>query len=180
MHISNHKTERLFFALWPDSKIRQAINEQSQIVTQMTNGKVMPSENWHITLAFLGYVDKPTKNCMQKVAATVSDNRFSLSLDQLGYWHKSRILWFGANHIPEALENLIVHLNTNLQNCGYRPDTRPFHVHLTLMRKVSKLIKKTLPPITPIIWTVDDFCLVRSVTHSSGANYEVIARYLLN
>ena len=44
----------------------------------------MPYENWHITLAFFGHIDMPTKQCMQQVAAKVQGCRFSLSLDQLG------------------------------------------------------------------------------------------------
>ena len=76
---------------------------------------------------------------------------------------------------PEALMELVNSLNTDLQRCGYRHEKRPFRVHLTLMRKAFPV--KTLPPITPIIWTVEDFCLVRSTIQPNGANYEVIARW---
>ena len=173
--MSHHPTERLFFALWPNSTIRQAINEQSHPVIQEINGKIVPYENWHITLAFLGAVDQSAKECMQQVAETIQSHPFTLSLDQLGYWSNSRILWLGASQTPEALMELENSLNTNLQRCGYRPEKRPFRVHLTLMRKASPV--KTFPPITPIIWTVEDFCLVRSTIQPSGANYKVIARW---
>ncbi len=175
--MSNH-SERLFFALWPNSNVRLAINEQTQPIIQTINGKITPSENWHITLAFLGEIDKPAKACMQEVAAKVQGNRFTVSLEELGYWSKPRILWLGAKKIPDALADLVSHLTTDLQSCGYRPDTRPFRLHLTLMRKASQV--KTLPLITPIKWAVEDFCLVRSVTQSGGASYEVIGRWLLN
>ena len=99
----HHPTERLFFALCATSTIRQAINEQIQPVIQEMNGKIVPSENWHITLAFLGAVDQSTKECMQQVAATIQIHPFTLSLDQLGYWSNSRILWLGASQTPEAL-----------------------------------------------------------------------------
>ena len=176
--MSNNSIERLFFALWPDLNVRQAINQLSQPVMQGINGKIIPHENWHITLAFLGNVDMPTKQCMQQVAATVQGSRFSLSLDQLGYWPKPRILWIGTSQTPDALHNLVTNLTTVLQGCGYCPDTRPFQIHLTLMRKATRI--KTLLPITPVAWSVEDFCLVRSVTDSNGARYEVIARWALN
>jgi 2'-5' RNA ligase len=174
----SNSTERLFFALWPKDNTRQAINQVSQPITQGIKGKIMPSENWHITLAFLGHIDMPTKQCMQQAAATVQGYRFSLSLDQLGYWPKPRIFWIGANQTPDALRDLVNNLSTDLQDCGYCPETRPFQVHLTLMRKATRI--KTLPPITPVAWSVEDFCLVRSTTEPSGARYQVIARWALN
>ena len=171
-------TERLFFALWPDDDVRQAINQQSQPIIQNVNGKTTPLENWHITLAFLGDVDMPTKQCMQQVAGTVQGGHFSLSLDKLGYWPKPRILWLGASQTPDNLRDLVTNLNTNLSGCGYRPDTRPFQINLTLMRKANRI--ETLPSITPICWSVNDFCLVHSIFDSSGSRYEVVARWALN
>jgi len=173
--MDKHLTERLFFALWPDLNVRQAIKQQTQNVTQGINGKIMPEENWHITLAFLGQVDKPTKQCMQQVAATVQGERFNLSLDQLAYWPKPRILWLGASKTPDALENLVNNLTMGLEDCGYSPDPRPFKVHLTLMRKAARV--KSLPPVAPVAWSVEDFCLVRSTIDARGARYQVIARW---
>lgn len=174
--MSNNTTERLFLALWPNDNVRQAISQISQPITSGINSKIIPPENWHITLAFLGNIDMPTKQCMQQIAATMPDNRFSLFLDQLGYWPKPHILWLGASQTPDALLNLVTNITTDLPKCGYRPDTRPFQTHITLMRKVHV---KMLPPITPIRWSVEDFCLVRSITDTKGARYQVIDRWLL-
>jgi RNA 2',3'-cyclic 3'-phosphodiesterase len=170
-------TERLFFALWPNTDVRQAILKLSQPITQGIHGKIVPYDNWHITLAFLGEVDKSTKQCMQQAATTIQSHRFSLSLDKLDYRAKTRILWLVANETPDALRDLVTQLNTALQDCDYQPDTRPFKTHITLMRKAEKI--KTLSPITPMTWTVEDFCLVRSILDSRGARYEVIERWSL-
>ncbi|HEC84726.1 MAG: RNA 2',3'-cyclic phosphodiesterase [Candidatus Parabeggiatoa sp. nov. 2] len=173
--MSNNSTERLFFALWPDDNVRQAINELSQPVLSDMSGKIVPPENWHITLAFLGEIDRQVKQCVQQVATTVQASRFSLSLDKLDYWAKPRILWLGASETPEALQGLVATLSSGLQDCGYRPDTRPFQAHFTLMRKAART--KTLPPVTPLAWAVEDFCLVRSILDFKGARYEVIERW---
>ncbi len=177
--IFNNEKERLFFALWPDDKIRQAINQLTQPTMQGIAGKIISPEKWHITLAFLGHIDKPTKACMQQVAATVQANRFELSLDQLGHWPKSRILWLGTRQTSKVLVDLVTNLTTGLQHCGYHPDPRPFQVHLTLMRKVNK-IKKIQKSVTPIQWAVKDFCLVRSTIDMRGTYYQVIEHWLLN
>jgi len=177
--MSNHSsTERLFFALWPDDNVRQAIHEQTQPVLSGLDGRIVAADNWHITLAFVGEIDGPTKQCMQQAAATVQGHRFSLSLDKLGYWPKPRILWLGAKETPKALQELVAKLSTGLLECGYRPDTRPYQVHLTLVRKADRLV--TLPSMTPVAWDVKDFCLVRSILNFKGACYEVIGRWALN
>ncbi len=173
----NQSTERLFFALWPNDNVRQAINEATQPIIQTTDGKIIPFENWHITLAFLGDVNMPIKQCVQQIAATVQGSRFSLSLDQMGHWSKSRILWLGVQQAPDSLQNLVNNLQNGLLSCDYRPDSRPFQIHLTLMRKAGRV--NTLPAIKPIIWLVEDFCLVRSNLEDGGARYEVIARWEL-
>jgi 2'-5' RNA ligase len=176
--MSNNLTERLFFALWPSIEVRQAIEKLTQPITQSIEGRKILVENWHITLAFVGEVESTTKQCMQQVAATIQNNRFTLTLDKLDYRAKNQILWLGATETPDALHNLVMQLNTALQNCGYQPDTRPFKTHLTLMRKAKQI--KTLPLITPVTWTIKDFCLVRSMLDSKGAHYEIINCWTLN
>ena len=179
MNRLDNSTERLFLALWPTPKVRQQIHQLSRLIIPVTTGKILPAENWHITLIFIGNFDSAAKPCIQQVAAGVAANRFSLSLERLGYWPKNQILWLGASQTPSALLELVSNLSAGLPNCGYRPEQRSFQTHLTLMRK-ARLTSKTLPAIQPITWQVKDFCLVRSITYSSGASYQVIARWLLS
>jgi 2'-5' RNA ligase len=174
----NNVAERLFFALWPDNNIREHLHRLSQQTTQGVSGRLIPADNLHVTLVFIGDVDKLTKQCMQRVAATVQSKRFSLSLDKLGYWKKPRIFWLGASEIPVALSTLVTQLATGLQGCGYHPESRPYQVHITFMRDAVSVIQ--LPTIVPLAWQVNDFCLVRSVTERGGARYHVIERWPLS
>ncbi|NJO15744.1 MAG: RNA 2',3'-cyclic phosphodiesterase [Thioploca sp.] len=175
----NSVTERLFFALYPNEMIFSHLSQLSQVITdtQGIMGKIIPPVNWHITLAFLGDINKATKQCLQQVATTVKSDRFDLSLDQLGYWPKTQILWLGASQTPELLTQLVTQLTIALQSCGYHPEKRPFHAHITLIRKANRI--KDLPSITPITWSVRDFCLVRSTLTTGGAHYEIITRWAL-
>lgn len=173
----NSITERLFFALWPTESVRLDLNQLSQVVTQTQGivGKIISPVNWHITLAFLGNVNIATKPCLEQAATTVTEQQFNLSLDQLGYWSNTHILWLGTSQTPAALTQLVTQLTAALSSCGYQPENRAFHAHITLMRKVNHI--KKLPCITPIIWSIEDFCLVRSTLTTSGASYEVLARW---
>ena len=175
----NSVTERLFFALWPTESVRLDLNQLSQVVTQTQGsvGKIISPVNWHITLAFLGNVNVATKPCLEQAAATITVPQFNLFLDQLGYWSNNHILWLGTSQTPAALAQLVTQLTTALSSCGYQPENRAFHTHITLMRKVNRI--KKLPSITPIIWSIEDFCLVRSTLTTGGAHYEVLARWAL-
>ena len=178
MNKPEQSSERLFFALWPNDDVRQAIDATTQPIVQNVTGKIIPRANWHITLAFLGDINMFTKQCVQQVAATMQSSQFSLSLDHFGYWPKPHILWLGINQIPDSLQDLVNQLQNGLLSCDYRPESRPFKVHLTLMRKANRVRK--FPVIKPISWSVKDFCLVRSNLEADGAFYEVVERWSLN
>jgi len=170
--------ERLFFALWPTEEVRANLATISQQATKALQGRSIPAENLHITLVFIGEVNTTTKHCLQQVAGQVPGQKFTLILDEMEYWPKKQIVWLGARQIPAALQTLVNELTTRLQVCGHRPETRPYQAHITLMRKAQPLTKR-LPTCAPIVWPLEDFCLVRSQLDSAGSRYEIIARWPL-
>ena len=171
-------TERLFFALWPSDELRQQLAQVSQQVAQTISGKAVKLNNLHMTLAFLGNIESPTKRCMQQAAETLQEKSFQLNLSTLGYWTKPHILYLGIGQMPSELFALVNNLTTALMTCGYQPERRAYQAHMTVMRKVS-LVKQPLPEISPLIWTVNNFCLVRSDMHATGVHYEVIDQWHL-
>jgi len=75
------ETERLFFAIWPDESVVAHLKQLAEPVMQTTSGKITPPENWHLTLAFLGNVDKSNKACMEKAAAQIQSTHFTLTFE---------------------------------------------------------------------------------------------------
>ena len=169
--------ERLFFALWPDEQVRSHLTQISQQASQHLKGKLIPPENLHITLAFIGEI--ATQRCLRQVAEQVQGCPFSLFFDEMNYWSKNQIFWVGVHSLPLALNTLVEELSTRLQVCGYRRASRPYQVHVTLMRKAHP-ITRTLPSWEHFSWPVEEFCLVRSQLTTVGAHYEIIARWPLN
>jgi 2'-5' RNA ligase len=169
--------ERLFFALWPTQAIQTAMYDLGQQLSSNIAGRLIQASNLHITLAFIGNVPPTTKHCLQQAATTINEHAFTLYLDKLGYWEKPRIVWLGASQLPDALSKLVTQLNTQLRPCDYRPDARPYQAHVTLFREVTS--SRKLPVVPPLIWSVNDFCLIRSITSQQGVQYEVINRWRL-
>ena len=169
--------QRVFFALWPDADLRASIHKLVQDVSGVSEGRPMTQRNLHITLAFIGVVDLATRLCLEQAADRLSVPGFELSLKRLGYWSRSKIIWLGPAEMPEALQYLADALNQALKPCGYCPESRPFHPHVTLLRKTKRAIRqKEIPPLS---WRVDRFVLLESCRTHHGAAYQVLREWAL-
>ena len=170
-------TERLFFALWPDDATRMRC---ANVVSQLANirGKPVPPANLHITLSFLGSVDAAQRLCAERAADTVRVQPVTLTLDHLGYFPKPRVVWLGSERVPCALAALAADLNHQLGGCDITLDSRPFELHMTLLRKV--ISPPMLDASEPINWRVESFSLVKSATLSSGPIYTVLRTWPLH
>ena len=138
----------------------------------------MAVQNLHITLAFLGAVEESEFSCLKMQANEIIGEPFRLSLTQLGYFPRPRVIWVGPACCPEPLRSLVAALHSKLQACGCRSDVRPFSAHVTLFRKAIPATSEIT--ITPIEWSIDQFCLVESKTHPRGVNYDVVQYFSLN
>ncbi len=170
-------TLRLFFALWPDDATRDALNRAGKWLHQHWGGRRMRADTLHITLAFIGSTPVDQLESLAACADTVKTDAFELILDQAGYWRHNRIGWFGAREAPPQHLELVGALNTALQNAGFPIDARPHVPHVTLLRKS---LGGEVPECAPVRWLIKDFVLVKSVTESDGAHYEVVRRWPLN
>lgn len=168
--------QRLFFALWPDGVVREALAELLKGESPRT-GRRVPAPNLHLTLAFVGNVTADQRACLEAAATTVAAAPFTLTLDRLGFWPRPRIVWAGATETPEALRALVARLNAALVPCGYRPEQRPYQAHVTLTRKAQAPVG--CRDIPPIVWPAAEFCLVESVSEEHGSVYRVLARWPL-
>jgi 2'-5' RNA ligase len=136
----------------------------------------MASENLHATLAFVGNVSESTASCLEERAAKVPVEPFDLQLDRTGCFPRTGVLWLGAGQIPSALERMVRELNTALAPCGYAPDPRPLHLHITLFRK-ARPSPETPEAVDPIPWRVEGFSLIESVSIRGGVRYHPVRDY---
>jgi 2'-5' RNA ligase len=172
------QTQRLFFALWPEEGLRKRLAGLAQTACPEGMGRRVLPENLHVTLAFLGNVTAEVKRCMVEVASGLTGQAFTLILDRLGYFRRSRVLWVGPAKIPDPLHRLARELHGGLNKCGIPPGHRPYQGHLTLARKVNRVPSERL--IEPFEWEVHGFVLVESLTLPGGVQYQVIRSWPLH
>ncbi len=170
------RIQRLFFALWPERALQEAGARLARRLLSK-RGKRVQSENLHITLAFLGNMTAQQRVCAEAVADLIAAIAFELRLEQIGYWPRSQVVWISPQETPEPLRDLVQQLNTGLMTCGCQPELRPYRAHMTLARKVAGHFPTR--QVSPILWFVDRFCLVQSVTQPAGAQYRILRTWPL-
>ena len=165
------KNRRLFFALWPDARVRAQLAAVSRHWTR----RPVADDKLHMTLLFLGSCGEQEQACFCQAASKVCCQPFELQIDYLGGWPRAGIQWLGASQIPGALSGLVGNLTAVLEPCGFEAEKRSFVPHITLARKVRH--PKVKAGLEAIRWPVGDFVLVESTVVEGGAGYEVLQRW---
>jgi 2'-5' RNA ligase len=167
---------RVFFALWPAPVARDGLAKWAHEAQCECGGRATPAGKIHLTLVFLGNVERDRLEQLKSAAAEIGGERFELTLDQAGYWRHNRIVWAGAAAVPPALTSLVSALEERLQAFGYSFDRRPYAAHVTLLRNVRR--SASLAP-QPVRWPVSEFTLVESTAADRGSRYEIIGHWPL-
>jgi 2'-5' RNA ligase len=178
---SNPPAHRLFFALWPDLPVRDAIaRAASQLdVSHAPDGRRQAPERYHLTLQFLGDVSRQSIDAEQAALAAGPEVRvpgFELSLDRAGCFARSHVWWFGSRDPPGALSSLHQQLGLALASRGLALEAGDYTPHVTVRRNIRQPLAAT--PIVPIAWSVRDFVLVDS-RPGTPEPYRVLARWPL-
>jgi 2'-5' RNA ligase len=170
-------TARLFFALWPDEAVREALVRETRKAVRASGGRPVPPENLHATLVFLGSVPIHKIDALRAIAARISSEAFALEVDRLEHWAKPQVLCASATNTPAPAADLARTLRDDLLDAGFAPDVKPFRAHVTLARKVGRVAR--LLSMRPVAWRCADFALVESRTEPSGSLYSRIASWPL-
>lgn len=162
-------TQRLFFALWPEPETQQRLARTARAILPDQIGRPVPAEDLHCTLVFLGNVDADQRVCVEAAASAVRAAAFELSLDRCGFFRRPQVLWLGCHETPAGLRQLVSDLGRGCASCGFPPESRPYEIHLTIARKISR--DPGRPPVIPVGWPVDRFALVQSASEPDGVRY---------
>jgi 2'-5' RNA ligase len=151
---------RLFFALWPDEAARQKLQALASGVALVAEGKPVPGDKIHLTLAFLGELASDRQEEAMRAAQDTHGTAFTLGLDRVGSFRRARVAWAGTSEAPRPLLDLQAMLAAKLAERGFELEEREFAPHLTLARKVARPLPAA--SIAPIPMQASALALVRS------------------
>ncbi|MBK9161719.1 MAG: RNA 2',3'-cyclic phosphodiesterase [Nitrosomonadales bacterium] len=172
------ETARVFFALWPDRKVRVALSAWQPCLHELCGGRAMRAVTLHTTLVFLGEVATHRLEALQLAAREVEAGSFGLCMDTARYWGHNHIVYAAPSSLPPELSGLVAGLEDSLRRHHFRFDRRAYKPHVTLARN-AKWTDAPLPAMPPVHWPVGDFALVQSVPDGGRADYRVLARFPL-
>jgi 2'-5' RNA ligase len=166
---------RLFLAIWPDAQAHAALARLAQDVALVAEGRPMTRDKIHLTLAFLGEVGDERRGAVEAVAGAVRAPRFTLVLDRVGSFRRSKVAWAGSSRDPAPLVELQRSLEQGLRDVGFALETRPFQAHVTLARKTAKPLPAAA--IEPIPWQCEAVALV--VSNLGSGTYSTLESWPL-
>ncbi len=145
-----------------------------------------PPENWHVTLQFLGSTDQQQYNCLIPRLREISLPHVPIRLESTGIFDRAGIFFADVAPAP-ALLVLQQSITAATTPCGFVPEARPYHPHISLARAKDKEASQTLrrlksridrePKFT--VFMADEFVLYESFTAPTGSRYEIRERFPL-
>jgi len=180
---------RVFIGFFTSPIIIDKTQKLREEASPFIHGKWTQPQNLHITLQFIGEVDRETLTELLKTTQEVANSfkPFKITYKGLGVFphlRRPRILWVGVNVGANVLKRLAKTVEVaNKKVPNIRPDTKPFHPHVTICRMkrlddrklksflrryqnfvfgeeiVNKIavIKSTLTPEGPIYAPIEEF-----------------------
>lgn len=170
---------RLFFALWPDDVLRDALAGTAAALQADCGGRPPPADNLHLTLAFLGDVHGSRLQQLHPLAAAAAaaEEPFEMVLDRIGWWPRQHLVWAGAQTAVPQLQSITGSLAAGLRAAGFRTEEHPFLPHVTLLRSARQAPPRASCSLPP--WRVSRIVLLVSERGSRGPRYRSLGEWPL-
>jgi 2'-5' RNA ligase len=144
-------------------------------------------ESWHITLQFLGSTTGQQYECLAARLRELRSRPFRIQLGALGTFDRAGVLFVDVHVTPQLLA-VQQAVTTATQPCGFAPEDRPYHPHITLARRKGRggdrelrnLKLQISPPPKLASFTAESFVLYESVPTAEGSRYEIREHFPLN
>ena len=174
---------RLFVAIRPPEAIRDLL------IDAMDDGadfRWQDDEQLHLTLRFIGEVDRPVADDLAMTLGRIRAGRFQARIKGVGRFEarNSGALWAGV--VPkEPLAALAAKVERVCQQVGLEPERRAFHPHITLARWKGRRTREVAGfldrhrGLVSEPWDIDEFILFESRLSKHGAHYEEVASHPL-
>lgn len=177
---------RLFVAIPLPEEVRTELMELEESINGV---KWQKESNVHLTLRFIGPVDRTVSDKVQHRLSEISNDSFKINIEGLSYFPgqgSPRVLWAGVKEHPDLIL-LQKKVEKACVNAGLDADKRPYTPHITIAKvkrrnksnEVKSFIErhkhfqlKSIP--------VNKFILYRSELNKVGAIHTALDTYFLN
>ena len=165
-------------------------NEVIEALLRVTNSLRSPGdslrwsspETWHITLQFLGETSPEKYACTLAHLREIPSLQVPIWVEGTGVFDRAGVFFAGVNVSPE-LRQLQKHVVAATAHCGFVPEDRPYHPHVTLARakgenrQVLRTLKARTSQNTVFPrFNAPEFLLYQAFLGPAGSRYEVRAR----
>lgn len=174
---------RLFVAIRPPEAIRDLLIDS---MPDSPDFRWQDDEQLHLTLRFIGEVERPVANDMADALGRIHAPAFQLRIAGTGRFEQRNggALWAAVE--PKApVAALAAKIERTCQQAGLEPERRAFHPHIALARwkgrrtrEVESFLTRTRG-LTSEPFAVEAFILFESHLSRHGAHYEEVATYPL-
>jgi len=178
---------RLFVAVNFNLKTLEQLEEwQYDLQEKGVRGYWRRRENLHITLKFLGEVEKNRVEAIKESLANIRGRvgKFDLKLSGLGVFpnlNRPRILWLGVKQ-ESGLKLLQAEVEKEMGKIGFLPEKREYTPHITLASGgINGITSKILEygKTFTLKERVEDFQLMHSLIENGIRKYKILKNYEL-
>ena len=175
---------RLFVAIRPPEHVRDLLIDAMDDSPAL---RWVGEEQLHLTLRFIGEVERPLANDVAAALARVRFPAFELAVKGVGRFERKNggALWAGVE--PRApVAELAAKVERACVSAGLEPERRAFHPHITLARwnrrnaEAVTDFERRQADLASEPFAVAEFTLFESHLSRHGPHYEEVASYPLD
>ena len=168
---------RLFIAIDFPGNIKKDLLSSADILREASiKGSFSVKENFHITLAFLGEVNKERLGELKRIMDGITLAEYPVTIEHFGRKKgKDGDLYYRTVSVPERLKIMLEGLAERLKTAGFKLDEKPFNAHITVGRRVllkegrtTAMLSEKVPDIS---YTVSEIVLMESVSDKGKVRY---------
>jgi RNA 2',3'-cyclic 3'-phosphodiesterase len=167
---------RLFIGLrLPEAVLDRLVEWQQRVFPPSDTYRVVPRENLHVTLAFLGHRPGAELDAIARALRESAAGAARPTLTPTRYRGTRSVGMLVFEDVAGRASLLAADLHRRLQELGvYEPEKRPWLPHLTVLRfrRGRQPLKPALPDLGAV--TPSEAAVYHSVLRRGGAQYAVL------
>jgi RNA 2',3'-cyclic 3'-phosphodiesterase len=172
---------RLFVAIRPPEQVRDLLIDAMDDNPEL---RWVGEDNLHLTLRFIGEVERPLANDIADSLSRIAFPQFDLRISGIGRFDRRNggALWAGIEPRKPVAE-LASKIDRACVAAGLEPERRAFHPHITLARwsrggsAAAVEFEQRHSTLASPPFDVEQFTLFESHLSRHGAHYQEVAVY---